>query len=90
MLRARTLHAYAPAVLALDASVYALDSTTIDRCLRLFEWAPFRFTKAAITLHTLLDLRGSIAAFIRLSGGKLHDVNVVDRSASTFNRTLLI
>lgn len=65
-------------MLALDASVYALDSTTIDLCLSLFEWAPFRSTKAAIKLHTLLDLRGAIPAFIHISDGKLHDVNVLD------------
>lgn len=65
-------------MLELDASVYALDSTTIDLCLSLFEWAPFRSTKAAIKLHTLLDLRGAIPAFIHISDGKVHDVNVLD------------
>ena len=65
-------------MLGLDASVYALDSTTIDLCLSLFDWAPFRSTKAAIKLHTLLDLRGAIPAFIHISDGKLHDVNVLD------------
>ena len=65
-------------MLGIDASVYALDSTTIDLCLSLFEWAPFRSTKAAIKLHTLLDLRGAIPAFIHISDGKLHDVNVLD------------
>jgi hypothetical protein len=55
----------------LDASVYALDSTTIDLCLSLFDWAPFRSTKAAVKLHTLLDLRGSIPTFIHISDGKL-------------------
>jgi len=58
--------------------VYALDSSTIDLCLSLFDWAPFRSTKAAIKLHTLLDLRGAIPAFIHISDGKLHDVNVLD------------
>ena len=58
--------------------VYALDSTTIDLCLSLFDWAPFRSTKAAIKLHTLLDLRGAIPTFIHISDGKLHDVNVLD------------
>ena len=62
----------------LDNTVYALDSTTIDLCLSLFPWAPFRETKAAIKLHTLLDLRGAIPAFIFISDGKLHDVNVLD------------
>jgi transposase len=77
IVRARALYAQ-DAVLELDASVYALDSTTIDLCLSLFEWAPFRSTKAAIKLHTLLDLRGAIPAFIHISDGKLHDVNVLD------------
>ena len=76
--RARTLYAQEPSMLELDASVYALDATTIDLCLSLFEWAPFRSTKAAIKLHTLLDLRGAIPAFIHISDGKLHDVNVLD------------
>jgi hypothetical protein len=62
----------------LDDTVYALDSTTIDLCLSLFPWAPFRTTKAAIKLHTLLDLRGAIPTFIHISDGKLHDVNVLD------------
>jgi Transposase DDE domain/Domain of unknown function (DUF4372) len=75
---ARKLYAQGASVLDLDASVYALDSTTIDLCLSLFEWAPFRSTKAAIKLHTLLDLRGAIPAFIHISDGKLHDVNVLD------------
>jgi hypothetical protein len=75
---ARKLYAQDASVLDLDASVYALDSTTIDLCLSLFEWAPFRSTKAAIKLHTLLDLRGAIPAFIHISDGKLHDVNVLD------------
>ena len=75
---ARALYAEEPAVLELDADVYALDATTIDLCLSLFDWAPFRSTKAAIKLHTLLDLRGAIPAFIYISDGKLHDVNVLD------------
>jgi Domain of unknown function (DUF4372)/Transposase DDE domain len=60
-------------------AVYALDSTTIDLCLSLFPWAPFRTTKAAIKLHTLLDLRGSIPSFIFISDGKMHDVNILDQ-----------
>jgi|SRR5450631_10345 hypothetical protein len=76
--RARVLYAQEPSVLDLDASVYALDSTTIDLCLSLFDWAPFRSTKAAVKLHTLLDLRGMIPTFIHISDGKLHDVNVLD------------
>ena len=75
---ARALYAEDSSVLGIDASVYALDSTTIDLCLSLFDWAPFRSTKAAIKLHTLLDLRGAIPAFIHISDGKLHDVNVLD------------
>jgi hypothetical protein len=62
----------------LDNTVHALDSSTIDLCLSLFHWAPFRSTKAAIKLHTLLDLRGAIPTFIHTSDGKLHDLNVVD------------
>ena len=62
----------------LSETVYALDSTTIDLCLSLFPWAPFRATKAAVKLHTLLDLRGAIPTFIHISDGKMHDVNVLD------------
>ena len=58
-------------------TVYALDATTIDLCLSMFPWAPFRSTKAAVKLHTLLDLRGSIPTFIHISDGKMHDVNVL-------------
>jgi len=78
IVRAKELYLKEPSVLELDASVYALDSTTIDLCLSLFAWAPFRSTKAAVKLHTLLDLRGSIPTFIHISDGKLHDVNVLD------------
>jgi Transposase DDE domain/Domain of unknown function (DUF4372) len=76
--RAKVLYSQDPTVLDLDASVYALDSTTIDLCLSLFDWAPFRSTKAAVKMHTLLDLRGMIPTFIHISDGKLHDVNVLD------------
>ncbi len=62
----------------LDQTVYALDATTIDLCLSVFPWAHFRQTKAAIKLHTLLDLRGNIPTFIHISEGKLHDINVLD------------
>jgi len=62
----------------LDNTVYALDATTIDLCLSLFPWAPFRTAKAAVKLHTLLDLRGNIPAFIHISDGKMHEVNVLD------------
>ncbi len=64
--------------LELDHTVYALDSTTIDLCLSLFPWAHFRKTKAAIKMHTLLDLRGSIPTFICLTTGKVHDVNLLE------------
>jgi hypothetical protein len=63
----------------LDNTVYALDSTTIDLCLSLFPWAHFRSTKAAVKMHTLLDLRGNIPSFIDISDGKLHDVHALDR-----------
>lgn len=65
----------------LDNTVYALDATTIDLCLSLFPWAPFRSAKAAVKLHTLLDLRGNIPAFIHISDGKTHEVNVLDMLA---------
>ena len=65
--------------LDLKDTVYALDATTIDLCLSVFPWAPFRSTKAAIKLHTLLDLRGNIPSFIFISDGKMHDVNILDR-----------
>ena len=76
--RARKLYANDSLNVGLDNTVYALDSSTVDLCLSLFDWAPFRSTKAAIKLHTLLDLRGNIPAFIYISDGKLHDVNVLD------------
>jgi hypothetical protein len=76
--RARALYADEHILDDLNAAVYALDSTTIDLCLSLFDWAPFRSTKAAIKLHTLLDLRGAIPAFIHISNGKMHDVRVLD------------
>ena len=75
--QARSLYADERLDLDLDATVYALDATTIDLCLALFDWAPFRSTKAAIKLHTLLDLRGAIPAFIHISDGKMHEVNVL-------------
>jgi len=78
IVRARNLYAAEPTGLELDATVYALDSTTIDLCLSLFDWAPFRTTKAAVKMHTLLDLRGAIPAFIHLSDGKMGDVKVLD------------
>jgi hypothetical protein len=63
----------------LKETVYALDTTTIDLCLSVFPWAPFRTTKAAVKLHTLLDLRGNIPTFIHISDGKMHEVNVLDQ-----------
>src|SRR5258705_1350474 len=76
--RARKLYAADSFGVDLANTVYALDATTIDLCLSMFPWAPFRSTKAAIKLHTLLDLRGSIPSFIHISDGKVHDVNVLD------------
>jgi len=75
---ARRLYAEEPFGVDLKETVYALDASTIDLCLSVFAWAPFRSTKAAIKLHTLLDLRGNIPTFIHISDGKLHDVNVLD------------
>ena len=77
--RARKLYSDTDLVgLDLKNAVYALDATTIDLCLSLFDWAPFRKAKAAVKLHTLLDLRGAIPAFIHISDGKMHEVNVLD------------
>ena len=64
--------------LDLTNTVYALDSTTIALCLSVFPWAHFRTTKAAVKMHTLLDLRGNIPSFIHISDGKLHDVHALD------------
>ena len=75
---ARPMYVDEPFGLDLQATVYAFDSTTIDLCLSVFAWAPFRSTKAAIKLHTLLDLRGSIPSFIHITDGKTHDVNALD------------
>ena len=76
---ARRLYAEEPLGMELNSTVYALDATTIDLCLSLFPWAPFRSTKAAVKLHTLLDLRGNIPTFLHISDGKLHDVNILDQ-----------
>jgi hypothetical protein len=76
--RARKLYAAENFGVELDNTVYALDATTIDLCLSMFPWAGLRSTKAAVKLHTLLDLRGAIPSFIHISDGKLHDVNVLD------------
>ena len=75
---ARPLYARDPIGLDLDQTLYALDSTTIDLCLSLFPWAKFRRRKAAVKMHTLLDLRGNIPTFIRITDGKVHDVNILD------------
>jgi len=79
--RARKLYCNDSFGIDLDNTVYALDATTIDLCLSLFPWAPFRTAKAAVKLHTLLDLRGNIPAFIHISDGKTHEVNVLDMLA---------
>ena len=76
---ARRLYAEEPLGVELKDTVYALDSTTIDLCLSMFPWAPFRSTKAAVKLHTLLDLRGNIPSFNFISDGKLHDINILDQ-----------
>ena len=76
--RARRLYADEPFALELEQTVYALDATVIDLCLSLFPWAYFRSTKAAIKLHTLLDLRGSIPTFLALTEGLVHEVNMLD------------
>jgi hypothetical protein len=76
---ARRLYLDEPFGVDLKETVYALDATTIDLCLSVFPWAPFRSTKAAIKLHTQIDLRGNIPTFIHISDGKLHDVNVLDQ-----------
>lgn len=76
--QARKLYAGESLAVELKDTVYALDSTTIDLCLSMFSWANFRTAKAAVKLHTLLDIRGAIPSFIHISDGKLHDVNVLD------------
>src|SRR6516225_11475898 len=76
---ARPLYARDAMGVDLDESLYALDSTTIDLCLALFPWARFRRRKAAVKMHTLLDLRGNIPVFVHITDGKVHDVNVLDQ-----------
>ena len=76
--RARGLYSGEQIEVELQQRVYALDSTTIDLCLNLFPWERFRSTKAAIKLHTLLDLRGPIPSFIEITDGRCHDVNALD------------
>src|SRR6202167_2007446 len=75
---ARPLYELDPIGVDLDQSLYALDSTTIDLCLALFPWAKFRKHKAAVKMHTFLDLRGNIPTFIRITEGRVHDVNILD------------
>jgi hypothetical protein len=75
---ARPLYAQEDIGIELDEMVYALDSTTIDLCLTLFPWAKFRRRKAAVKMHTLIDIHGSIPVFIHISEGKMHDVNILD------------
>ena len=75
---ARPLYVDDPIGVDLDQSLYALDSTTIDLCLSLFPWARFRRYKGAVKMHTLLDLHGNIPTFIRITDGKVHDVNILD------------
>jgi len=75
---ARTLYANDEFGVALEQTAYALDSTTIDLCLALFPWARFRKHKGAVKLHTLIDLRGNIPCFIRITHGKIHDVTAID------------
>jgi len=75
---ATRLHSQEDIGIDLEATVYALDSTTIDLCLSMFPWARFRETKGAVKLHTLLNLRGAIPEFVLISDGKMHDVNVLD------------
>jgi hypothetical protein len=79
--QARKLYADDDFGLELEETVYALDASTIDLCLSLFPWARFRKTKGAIKLHTLLDLKGSIPAFIAITDGKVQDVNILDELA---------
>jgi len=75
---ARRLYAHEPLAIEFSETIYALDSTTINLCLSLFPWARFSQTEATVKMHTLLDLRGAIPAFVHVSDGRLHDVNVLD------------
>src|SRR6266403_4513196 len=77
--RARDLYADDPFGVELQNSVYALDSTTIDLCLAMFPWAGFREQKGAVKVHTLIDLHGNIPVFVRITDGKVHDVNILDQ-----------
>lgn len=79
--QARALYQHDPFALELDQTIYVFDSTTIDLCLSLFPWAQFRRRKSAVKLHTLLDLRGNIPTAVYVTGGQVHDVNLLDRLA---------
>ena len=81
IVHARKLYTKDPLGVDLEQTVYAFDSTTIDLCLTLFPWAQFRRRKAAIKLHTLIDLRGNIPCFVHISNGKMHDVKALDHLA---------
>jgi hypothetical protein len=87
--QARRLYAQESLGVELNSAAYALDSTTIDLCMSLFPWAQFRSTQAAVKMHTLLDLRGSIPAFIRVTTGHTHDVNMLDQIALEPGRSML-
>jgi len=76
---ARPLYTNDPLGVDLDQSLYAMGSTTIDLCLSVFPWARFRKHKGAVKMHTLLDLHGNIPTFIRITNGKVHDVNILDQ-----------
>jgi hypothetical protein len=78
---ARPLHVGDPLGVELEHALYALDATMIELCLSLFPWARFRQSRAAIKVHTLLDLRGPIPTFLRITEGKLHEVNILDEIA---------
>lgn len=78
IITARKLYAGENFGVELKQIAYVLDSTTIDLCLSLFSWAQFRKRKSAIKLHTLMDLRGSIPCFVRISSARMHDVNILD------------
>jgi Domain of unknown function (DUF4372)/Transposase DDE domain len=79
--QARTLYQHEPLAVELDQTIYVFDSTTIDLCLSLFPWAQFRRRKSAVKLHTLLDLRGNIPTAVYVTGGQVHDVNLLDELA---------
>lgn len=79
--RARELYAHEAMDVDLEETVYALDSTTIDLCLSLFPWAPYERSKAAVKMHTLLDVRGSIPSFVLMTPGRISDVSVLDQLA---------